>query len=347
MTYGRLLFYLSLTVTLMGCSSLGYYAQSIHGHLSLMGQSRPIPEMIADPSVDTDLKTKLRGIESIRTFSVAQLGLPDNGSYKSYADIGRGAVVWSVVATAEFSMEPKAWCYPIVGCASYRGFFSRLRADAFAADLQRQGFDVAVQPVPAYSTLGWFDDPVPSTVIQWQEANLAGLIFHELAHQKLYVKGDSAFNEAFATTVEQAGIKRWLLEHRGPDELELWQQGQQKEGAFVALLLSAKQRLVMLYREQVSERVMRKRKQRLFLEVEQSYHQLRASWDGYSGYDRWFQRSLNNAHLASVATYEEWVPAFTTLLDRSGGVSTQFYAVCEQLAELPKVERTKALLLLK
>jgi len=347
MMHVRCLFGLFLSGLVVGCSSIGYYAQSIHGHLALMGQSKPIEELITDPAMEARLRQRLKKVQTLRAFAVGQLGLPDNGSYKSYADIGRDAVVWSVVATPELSLEAEVWCYPVIGCASYRGYFDRAKAEVMAADLQKQGFDVAVQPVPAYSTLGWFADPLPSTVIHWKEPNLAGLIFHELAHQKLYVKDDSAFNEAFASSVEQAGVELWMSTHGEPETLKVWKQERQRDKQFVALLMRTKQQLVTVFRGDGSDEMKRQEKGRLFLQMKLEYGELRQRWAGYSGYDRWFDKAINNAHLASVATYEQWVPAFSVLLERSGGLSSGFYKACDQLAKLPLEERAKALLLLQ
>jgi len=343
----RVVFIFFLCVVLTGCSTVGYYAQSAHGHLALMGQSRPIRQLIVDPATTTDLRAKLRRIEAIRTFTVERLLLPDNESYRSYADIGREAVVWSVVATPEFSVEPEVWCYPVIGCASYRGYFEELRADAFAEDLQTQGRDVAVHPVPAYSTLGWFSDPLPSTVINWPEANLAGLIFHELAHQKVYVKGDSAFNEAFATAVEQIGIERWMRIQNQEAALEAWHTKQQRERAFIRLLLDTRKELKRLYGSEVPAVEMRWEKAKVFRRMKERYGGLRQGWSDFAGYDHWFDRPPNNAYLASVATYEAWVPAFIQLFRQSSESMALFYEACQKLAELPPEERVIQMLQLK
>jgi predicted aminopeptidase len=338
----RLTLLLLMTLLLGGCSSLGYYAQSVGGHLSLMGDTRPIEELLEDPEVDAGLKQKLMRVKKIRAFASDELGLPRNGSYLGYADLQRKAVVWSVVATDEFSIEPQTWCYLFVGCASYRGYFSDQRAHAFADGLKAEGKDVAVEPVPAYSTLGWFDDPLPSTAIEWPEAELAGLIFHELAHQQLYVKDDSSFNESFASTVEQIGVERWFQQQQMDMEYERWQQRAQRHDQFVELLMGVRAQLEVLYRQPVDSVQMRKRKHQVFEQLRSDYQALKQGWGGYAGFDNWFGRELNNARLASLATYEKWVPALMELYRRSGSMPG-FLKLSKQLAELPLPQRQSRL----
>lgn len=332
-----------LLLFLTGCSTLGYYAQSIHGHLDLMGRSQPIDQLLADPDTDTTLGQRLARVREMRDFASAQLQLPDNDSYRNYADLDRPAVVWSVVATPEFSMEARRWCYPFVGCAAYRGYFSRQQADLYAAELKASGLDVAVEAVPAYSTLGWFDDPLPSTVIDWAEHRLAGLIFHELAHQQLYVKGDSAFNEAFASTVERVGVERWLDVESDPAGRLEWAASQQRQRAFITLLLESRQRLIELYALELPMEEKRRRKQGEFGRLRAEYDDLKISWNGISGFDHWFRREVNNARLASVATYEYWVEPLLGLLGQSNGDLGRFYQACGKLGQLPEGERRRRL----
>ncbi len=338
---GRL-FLLALLGLLQGCGSLGYYSQSIGGHLQLMGQRRPIPQLLADPSTPAPLKQKLQRIGQMRLFATEALGLPDNQSYRSYAALQREAMVWSVVAAPPFSVQPKQWCYLFIGCASYRGYFSKQAAEHYAAGLAAEGLDVAVEPVPAYSTLGWFDDPLPSTVIDWPEARIAGLVFHELAHQQLYVRDDSAFNEAFASLVEQVGVERWLASRNGP-ELDQWRVSRQRERQFIALLLALRDELSRLYGQPLDSVRMGQRKAALFQQLRERYAELKRQWGGYSGFDDWINRDLNNAHLVSIATYEIWVPAFRRLLMQAGGDLPAFYAASRALARLSEPMRTERL----
>jgi len=325
---------------LNGCTTIGYYYQSIHGHFSLLNHSRPIEDVLQDESVDADLKKKLGLVLNVREFASSKLGLPENASYLSYAALDRKAVVWSVVATPEFSVSPKQWCYPVIGCASYRGYFKRERAQEYADGLKEDGLDVTVVPNPAYSTLGWFDDPLPSTIINWPEPWLVGLTFHELAHQQLYVAGDSAFNEAFASTVEQVGVERWFRSRKDMIGLKQWQQRKHRREGFYRLLLDARYRLQRLYGRSLSVAEMRIEKAVEFGRLRDDYRVIKKQWRGYIGFDRWFEGDLNNARLASVATYARYVPAFVRLLQESKGDLKGFYQACEKIAALPADERT-------
>jgi predicted aminopeptidase len=330
-------------LSLSGCATVDYYAQTVSGHFDLMGRSRSIAELVADPATDEKLKQRLELVTAIRDYASSHLFLPDNDSYRSYADLQRDAVVWSLVATEEFSIQPQQWCYPIIGCASYRGYFSSADAEKQGAELKEQGKDVAVAAIPAYSTLGWFDDPLPSTVIHWPEARLAGLIFHELAHQQLYVADDSAFNEAFAMTVERVGVERWFRQQGDVEGEQAWRRMERTEREFIALILDSRQRLQQLYARSLPEAEMRAGKMAEFDRLQAEYSRRRAAWGNNPGLDRWFNRELNNAHLALIATYEQWVPALQELLEREGGDLRRFFLATEKLARLEREEREKVL----
>ena len=330
---------LLLVPLLSGCGSVSYYSQAISGHLSLMAKRQPIRQLLEQSTTEGVLKERLLLAQSIRDFASDTLKLPDNGSYRSFVPVEGEAVVWSLVATGKFSVEPKQWCYLVIGCASYRGYFDLGDAQRYKSKLEAEGLDVALDPVPAYSTLGWFDDPLPGTVIRWRDWQLAGLIFHELAHQRLYVTDNSAFNEAFAKQVQQAGVARWLESARSPQEREAWQLSQQRQRAFVQLLMETRNRLKVLYGSSASELEKTRGKEAEFNRLTADYQRLKQRWDGYSGYDVWFQRRLNNARLASIATYEEWTPVFELLLKRANGKLEDFYAASERLGELPPVQR--------
>ncbi len=328
---------------LNGCETVGYYYQSIHGHFSLLGDSRSINDLLQDIKNDTELQQKLELVLRVREFATDKLELPENNSYRSYASLDRSAVVWSVVATPEFSVSPKHWCYPVIGCASYRGYFDLEQAQMYANALSNDGLDVTIEPAAAYSTLGWFDDPLPSTVINWPESQLVGLIFHELAHQQLYVAGDSSFNEAFASMVEMVGVERWFSLSKDGAGTEQWQQRKHRKEEFYRLLLDTRSRLQQLYTGSLSVSEMRKRKATEFNKLRNDYLGLKKSWNGYAGFDHWFKRDLNNARLASVATYAQWVPAFLKLLKEAKGDLGKFYKDCEQLANLPLEQRRSRL----
>lgn len=326
-----------------GCSTIDYYAQSIQGHFAMLRVARPIPEVVADPTIAEPLKQRLQRAERMRAFASQQLALPDNGSYRSYADLQRPFVVWNVFAAPELSLNLKQWCYPVVGCATYRGYFDRADAEKMAEQLRSDGYEVNVAGVPAYSTLGWFDDPLLNTFIDGTEGQLAGLIFHELAHQVVFVGGDTTFNESFATAVEREGVKRWLAAHGDDASRQDYADFAQRRREFVNLLLQYRALLFENYTSQQSDDAKRARKQQLFALLQEDYARLRASWGGFAGYDRFFAQSLNNAHLAAIGAYNDLVPAFESALSQASGDFSRFYDHVKQLAALPKERRDEAL----
>ena len=329
----------AVTVLTSGC----YLMQAAGGQMALMAKRRPIDRVIADPATTAAVRSQLTTVEAIRAFAVQELQLPDNGSYRRYADIHRPYVVWNVVAAPEFSVQPRQWCFPIAGCVAYRGYFKQARADAFAKNLQRHGNDVAVGGVAAYSTLGHFDDPILSSMLGWSDVQLAAIIFHELTHQLIYVRGDSAFNEALATTVEQEGVTRWLRAVGRERDLEARRRWQERVEKVVELLRLARTDLASLYRLKLAPQEMRRRKaQRLALLV-QDYRTLSAEWGGDAPYQAWFAQPLNNAHLASVATYNRCVPGINRLLVEAGGDLTRFYEQARRMGRLPAAQRERQL----
>jgi len=334
----------SACLTLAACSPVGYYAQVTEGHFALLAAARPIADWVQDPSTPQTLRERLLRANEIRRFAAEALALPDNGSYTEYADLKRPAAVWNVFATPELSLELKTWCYPVLGCAGYRGYFDRAGADAMAAELRASGYDTSVTPVPAYSTLGWFDDPLLNTFIYAPDAELARLIFHELAHQVVYVKDDTAFNESFATAVEREGVRRWLDAHGDDRQREAWTAYLQRREEFVALLLAHRRRLGGIYASQASVADKRAAKAAVLAELQQEYRRIRdARWNGFAGYDRFFNQPLTGTHLAAVAAYNDWVPAFQALLAQSGGDLTAFYAEVRQLGAMDKASRAVAM----
>lgn len=328
-----------LAFALSGCTGAPYYWQAASGQLELWQKSRPIDDWLADPSADERLKARLRQMQEIRTFASSDLDLPDNGSYRSYAELGRPYVVWNVFAAPELSLQPRQWCFPIAGCVTYRGYFAEERARAFADSLESDGYDTYVGGVPAYSTLGWFDDPLPSTVIGYSDTELARLIFHELAHQVVYVKDDTTFNESFATAVEQEGVKRWVEAHGSPEKLAQFQRAQARKRGFVALVLEYQGKLAEIYASKAGEDEKRALKAQTFAAMRADYAVLKQAWGMPNGYDAWFAGPLNNAQIASVASYTQQVPAFHALLAQEQGDLTRFYAAAKELAKLPKAER--------
>ena len=326
------------------CTTLSYYAQAVHGHMSLMQAARPIDDWLRDDATGAPLRDRLLHAREIRRFASDELALPDNDSYKRYADIGRSAVVWNVFATPELSMQLKTWCYPVVGCAAYRGYYERARAEAAAAELRVAGYDVGVTPVPAYSTLGWFSDPLLNTFIESSDADLARLLFHELAHQVVYVSGDTRFNESFATAVERAGVARWLARGANAQATAAYQVREERRAQFIALLREHRARLEVLYAGPGDDAQKRAAKVAAFRQLRDDYTRLRDSqWNGWPGFDGFFARDLNNAHLAALAVYTDLVPAFEKLLAAEGNDFVRFYARVKDIAALPGAERQRAL----
>jgi len=328
---------------LCACSSLDYYAQSVQGQVGVIVASRPLEEVVADPRTTASVRDKLRLLPSLLQFAVEELALPETKSYHLYADLQREAMVWNVVATPVDSLQPRSWCYPVLGCMAYRGYFDERTAREFAAGLADDGWDAAVEPVPAYSTLGWFSDPLPSTVIGWPVPDIAGLVFHELAHESLYVPGDSSFNEAYATLVEKEGVRLWLERTGGAEQRERHARGEQHRQEFLRLLMRTRNRLGELYATDMDTHELTMRKAETFRLLRTEYAALRQSWSGYSGYDRWMRRPLNNAHLASINTYHALVPAFRQILWQSGGDMAMFHRVCTEIGERPPAQREAAL----
>lgn len=331
----RLLLLVTLVCLVSGCESLSYYGQSINGHLSLMSSRVDIDAVLGDPATDDALRKKLQLVQKVREFASTELGLPRNDSYTEYVDVGSPYVVWNVVATPEFSLSPQQWCFLVVGCLSYRGYYDRADAADFAAELRSEGLDVFVGGSRAYSTLGWFDDPLLNTMLDQSEAELAAVIFHELAHQQVYINDDTAFNESFAVAVEHVGVRRWFEHQQRAAELADFRTQVERDRRFTDLLLEARAALGDLYAQQLEERVMREKKQDLVVEFRQRYEASDLG-DAYAG---WFRGELNNAKLALVATYWHWVPAFLTLFDDSGSSFPAFYDTVRELGELPVAER--------
>jgi len=339
---GRLLL-LGLPWLLSACANLSYYAHTIDGQFQLMDRRQPIDRLIADPTTPDPLRTQLQVTQAARNFAASVLLLPDNGSYRSYADLHRSYAVWLVIATPTLSVSPKRWCFLLAGCFSYRGYFSEADARAFAQKLAQANLDVYVSPGIAYSTLGWFDDPVLNTMLNRSDSAVAGLLFHELAHQKLYVKGDTAFNEAFAVTVEREGMKRWMERHDDTARFEDYLAEEQRQDAFYALLAGYRERLAAMYASTLPESQKLDCKKQLFSELRRAYQDFKQAQDGYPGFDDWMAQDLNNAHLALVGTYQDLVPGFQHVLATRDGDLSAFYREAERLGELPEAERRERL----
>ncbi len=338
MSLPRLACLLLCALLLSGCATVRYYGQAVGGALEVLNRARYLDDVINDDATPAETARKLRLARDIRHFASDSLGLPDNRSYLKYTDLGRRYLIWNVVVTPELSLSPRLECFLVVGCLSYRGFFDEHDARAYAARHSTAGDDVFVYGIPAYSTLGWFYDPLVNTFMGYGELDLARLIFHELAHQLLYVKDDTAFNEAFATAVELEGARRWLA-WRGVQGGAAVEQAEQRRHEFQALLGETRARLLALYAGQSSDTDKRQGKQQAFAELGRQYQAFKTRWHGYGGYDHWFDPPPGNAHLTALATYHERVPAFTQLLREHGGDLPAFYRAAAALAARGRAAR--------
>lgn len=339
---GRWLALLSLAIGLGGCTSIGYYGQMVQGQGALIRDREPIAAVVADPSRPAALRQRLAAAAAARRFASAELALPDNASYRSFVELQRPFVLWNVFATAEFSTRPTTHCFPIAGCVAYQGYYREAAAKAAADDLHRQGQDTYVGGVPAYSTLGWFSDPLLSSMLRWDDDQVAATIFHELAHQRFYLPGDTAFNESYATFVEQEGLRQWRAS-RGLPPPEAGRETRYQQ--FRDLLLTTREDLARLYAQPLAPALMRTAKARRFAQLRADYQRLRATpaWQGDRRFDGWMSQPLNNARLVPYGLYEQWVPAFAALYAQHPGNWPAFFHRVQLLGERPAAEREQGL----
>ncbi|MGE0114716.1 MAG: aminopeptidase [Steroidobacteraceae bacterium] len=328
-----------LWLPLTGC----YYLQAAQGQMSLLARREPIAEVLARPDTEPALRQRLGYVQAVRIFASQQLGLPDNRSYTGYVQLKQRYVTWNVFAAPAFSVEPRQWCFPVAGCVVYRGYFSEAAAERYALRLRAHGYDASVSGAPAYSTLGHFADPVLSSMLNWSDAQVAATLFHELAHQVVYVSDDSAFNEAFATVVAEVGLKRWLATQNRPDDWRRWQAQQQRATQFYELLLRTRERLRGWYASGLNAQELMAGKQQRLGELKFEYSRLKASWQGYNGYDAWFDRALSNADFVAIATYQRCVPGFMRLLSSVEEDLPRFYVQVKQLARRDRTTRQQQL----
>ena len=329
---------LTSVMLLPGCGSL-YLLQAARGEAQILVDRRPVSKVVADSKTPGTVRETLAEVSAARDFASHDLKLPDNRSYRLYADIGRPYVVWNVVAAPEFSIRPKTWCFPIAGCVTYRGYFRQKSAEAYSQKLAAKGYDTTVGGVPAYSTLGHFDDPILNTMLPYGRDALAAIIFHELAHQLLYVSGDSAFNEAFASTVEEIGLARWLAAKGRPADIENFRRGEARAREFSALLAQARRDLARLYASKLTVTQMRAAKQARLATLATDIRAAEKRLGAQSGYGPWLAKGINNAQLASVATYENCEPGFKRLLAQENDDLARFYAAVRVLAREPAAQR--------
>jgi predicted aminopeptidase len=339
----RLFILLLLSLAVAACASPAYYFQAVSGEARILAKRRPIQEVLNDPATPAPTRKQLELVLRVREFASRELQLPDNRSYRSYVDLHRPYAAWNVFAAPELSLKPRTWCFIVAGCVPYRGYFARAAAERYAAALKQKGYDVYVGGVLAFSTLGWFNDPLLNTFLDRPEADLAGLLFHELAHQKIYVGGDTGFNESFATAVELEGVKRWYERHGTPQQAEAYRQKRRRRDEFAGLVIRHRARLAEIYASNLSAAGKRAAKAREFAELRQDYAALKAAWGGDATYDGWFAGDLNNAKLVAVGLYTQYVPAFQRLLARHDGDLAAFYRAADRLAHLPQTPRDAAL----
>ena len=348
----------TLAVAASGCQTAGYYRQAISGQWQILTHRQPLRDLIAATNTPPALRDKFQLVLRLREFAARELHLPVDGHYERYVDLHRRFVVWNVHAAPELSLEASSWWYPVVGRLQYRGYFSEPLARQYAAKLERQGLDVYVGGVEAYSTLGWFKDPVLNTFIHHDEADLAEILFHELAHQKLFFPGDTDFNEAFATAVAEEAARRWLTHAGDAAAIRRYEAGRQRHEQFVRLVMAARARLEVLYGEQpdgekaakrpaprtpADASILRVEKEKILARLRHDYATMKAGWGGHGEYDPWFARPLNHARLNTVATYYDLVPGFRRLLEAGGGDLEKFYHEVRSLKKLSKTARRQHL----
>ena len=349
---------LLLTFTWVGCENLRYYNQAINGQYQILTSKRSINKVLADDQTPAEVKQKLRLIVDLRNYAEKNLNLPVKGQYMQYADVHRRFVVWNVYAADEFSLEPKSWTFPIVGKATYRGYFSEKAARSYGEKLKKEGYDVHVSGIEAYSTVGWFRDPVLNTFINNSEIDLAETLFHELAHQTAFAKGDTDFNEAFATAVAEEGLRRWMLSTTNTQAAAEYRASLERKDKFIHVVMDARRQLEHLYQQPTSANtqvaslsavpaitteIKRQRKQEIITGLRDDYAKLKSAWGGNPEYDNWFAKPINNAKLNTVATYYELVPRFNRLLEKFNGDLPKFYAEVRKMAKLSKEERAAIL----
>lgn len=328
---------------LCGCETFTYFAQAAGGQAEIIASSEPIERVIDDPDTAPELRARLELVQALREFAASELAMGEVRGFDSFAALDRKYVVWNVVAAPEFDVEALSWCFPVAGCVRYRGYFDQSAGERFASRLRREGYDTDLYGVAAYSTLGWFRDPVLDTWIMRSESALAALVFHELAHQRLYVAGDTELSESFARVVEREGVRRWFIAAGRETEYRRYLERVRADSEFAGLIESSRRRLVELYAEPVGDALKRERKARVFEQLRADYSAISSSWPRDYRFDEWMARPLNNARLAGVANYYRWVDALTRLLDACGGDLACFYARVAKLAELTAEQRERQL----
>ncbi len=331
------------TVFLSGCSTVNYYAQSIQGQLEIIQKRQSINPLLSNSNLPVSLRNRLETVLEIRKFSIDQLGLPDNNSYLSYADLRRDYVIWNIFATEEFSLFPIKWCYLIVGCLDYRGYFSKAEAEQHAMKLKAQGYDIYLGGVSAYSTLGWFNDPVLNTMLRWSDIQLASVIFHELAHQQLYIKNDTEFNESYAQAIATIGVTKWLEQSTDKNLLSEFMQSQSQEKHFFSLVMKYKTILNKLYQSKLGKKQMAIQKELVFKQMEAEYKAFSRDWKKDS-YAKWFSTGVNNAKLAAIVTYQQYASSFINIFNKLDRDLERFYTLIKSISYCSQMKRKEILI---
>jgi predicted aminopeptidase len=343
MNFPKIVLYTIFLAGLSGCESVRYYTQAVSGQISILNKRRAIHHLLADPLTPEHRKDQFLLVLNLRMFAKDELHLPVKNQYLGFVEVNRPYVLWNIYAAPEFSFSPKTWCYPVVGSAAYRGYFSEPIARRYADQLRKEGYDVYVGGVTAYSTLGWLDDPVFSTIIDFSEVRLAALIFHELAHQILYVNDDTTFNESFATAVEKEGLRRWMASRGNNGAYLQYLQDSERHRRVNRLLIEYRKKLDKLYQQDMALEEKRHKKRGIIKKLKQTYLELKQDQQGYDGYDEWFAQPINNAKLNTVSIYNDLVPSFLNLLQHAGGDLPSFYERCRKLSKYTREERMRRL----
>ena len=324
---------------MLGCSSLGYLAHTANGHLKVMSKRQSIEQLLKQDDINTTLRRDLNTVQDIRSYASSALALPDNNSYTQYVELERDYVTWVVFAAPELSLQPVNWCFWIVGCVPYRGYFDPNKAEQFAESLRSQGLEVHVTPVAAYSTLGWFSDPVLSPMLNKGIVVTADYIFHELAHQQIYIKDDTEFNEAFATAVATAGVQAWLQQVNDLSSLARYQRNADEKQQIYFLVKTLRETLQTIYESSTSSNLKRKDKKLAFIKYQTDVNALLNGWQHGARYRRWALEGINNAKLNAMAAYYELVPNFLDLLQECQKDYARFYEVVASMQSLSKKQR--------
>lgn len=326
-----------LCISFSACTTISYYHQSISGHFKMISKREQIVDIVNDSARDEKLIKQLNLALELRAFASSELKLPENDSYRSYVQLDQPYITWNVFAADKYSISLQQWCFMVVGCVPYRGYFAESEAINFAENLSEQGLDVYVAGAPAYSTLGWFDDPLLSSMIDRGEITTAAYIFHELAHQQFYLKGDGAFNEAFATAVEEIGVRQWLMQR--PQELESYNEWLMQKTIFSQFVKSSREEFELLYQQEYDSEKMLVEKEILIAEMRRKFSNLSAGNKHISRYTNWMSGPLNNAQLGAISLYRELVPAFHEIYSLCDQDYEKFYVKVESISKMPEEQR--------